>query len=211
MTLSNFDMALYTLLFLIPGFSMSFAYGYFIPQRDQAYQPAILRFFFFSCVNFAIWWPLIHQLITIKYYDNHPFRWSICIIAVLIIFPFILGLVAGLITEKEWLRVMLHKVKVQTLHPVPTAWDYIMSKAAYTIVTLKDGTRIYGKYSNNSIASSVPNEKDLYIEVVYKLDENGSWQEIPRSNGVWIAGDQILHIEFFTMEEITCQAVSHQE
>lgn len=199
MTLSNFDMALYTLLFIIPGFSMSYAYGIFIPQRDKVYQPAFLRFFFFSCLNFAIWWPLIHHWIKITYYDIHPFRWSFCIIGVLIIFPYILGLITGFVTEKEWLRVLLNKMKVYTLHPVPTAWDYIMSESAYIIVTLKDGTRIHGKYSSKSIASSVPNEKDVYIEIIYKVDENDNWQEVPRTNGVWIAGDQILHIEFYKM------------
>jgi len=54
-------------------------------------------------------------------------------------------------------------------HPVPTAWDYKFSNLGtrYVIIDLKDGSIIYGKYSNNSFSSSIPEERDIYIEEVY--------------------------------------------
>ncbi|MEC2131620.1 DUF6338 family protein [Brevibacillus centrosporus] len=202
MTISNFEMALYTILLVIPGFSMSFAYGIFVPQRDKVYQPAFLRFLFFSCVNFVIWWPLIYRLTKETYWIDHPYRWSFVIIAILIISPFVIGGVIGFATRKEWFRKIQAKLKIDTIHPIPTAWDYIMDKPSWLIVTLKDGGVIYGRYSANSFASSVPTEKDIFIEKIYVPSESGEWVPVERSAGMWIPGDQIAHIEFVQLDEI---------
>lgn len=55
-------------------------------------------------------------------------------------------------------------MRVNKIHPVPTAWDYYFSKQeeAWIIVTLKNGKTIYGKFSEHSFASSDAEERDLY-------------------------------------------------
>lgn len=167
-----------------------------MPQREQAYQPAILRFLFFSCVNFAAWWPLLYNLIGEQYWLTNPFRGSVLIILVLLVVPFVLGSFIGFLVKNEWPYKVLRFLKINILHPRSTGWDYIMEQASWVIVTLKNGSIIYGLYSTRSLASSIPSDKDMYIEELYTCDDNGKWEQVTDSKGIWIPGDQIMYIEF---------------
>lgn len=85
--------------------------------------------------------------------------------------------------------------------PQPTAWDYIFGKRGIyrVLVHLKDGRKIGGNYSYESYTSSYPDERDIYIEQLWEVDDNGSFiQPIERSEGMWITGEEILEIEFIS-------------
>ena len=89
-------------------------------------------------------------------------------------------------------------MKVNKIHPVPTAWDYYFSKQkeSWIIVTLKNGKTIYGKFSNHSFASSDAEERDLYIEKTYNIKEDMTWVEDDKSNGILVTKDEVETIEF---------------
>ena len=89
-------------------------------------------------------------------------------------------------------------MRVNKIHPVPTAWDYYFSKQeeAWIIVTLKNGKTIYGKFSEHSFASSDAEERDLYIEKTYNIKEDMTWVEDDKSNGILVPKDEVETIEF---------------
>ena len=99
-----------------------------------------------------------------------------------------------LITYLTFIDRLLFKLKIKTIHSTPTAWDYFFSKqeSSYVIVTLVDGTKLYGYYSLNSFTSSDPDERDMYIEKLY--DEE--WNTDNEDAGAYIAKEQIKYIEF---------------
>ncbi|MBY3623632.1 hypothetical protein HGO21_29400 [Acinetobacter sp. CUI P1] len=78
-----------------------------------------------------------------------------------------------------------------------------MTKSNYVIITMKNGSMIYGLYSGNSLASSLHNEKDLYIERVYNVDSDDNWNQVDGSTGMWLNAFEILHIELFNALEET--------
>ena len=63
---------------------------------------------------------------------------------------------------------------------------------------MKNGTRIGGRFDNNSFASSSPSKEQIYIEEVWNIDEDGKFiKPIERSKGFLILGEEILGLEFF--------------
>ena len=90
-------------------------------------------------------------------------------------------------------------VGLRPISPIPTGWDWIFGRTGpcYVLVTLSDGTEIAGFFGSKSMASSDPGRKDLYVEKVYKVPDDGSaWIEVEGSLGMHVDGAQISYIEF---------------
>ena len=92
---------------------------------------------------------------------------------------------------------------LDSIHPIPTAWDYIFSRGVSTwvLITLNDGTRIGGYFGTASFASSESGERDLYLEETYEVSDDGSWKRLTRDAGVWIRGTEVRLIEFRNEED----------
>jgi uncharacterized protein DUF6338 len=88
-------------------------------------------------------------------------------------------------------------IKNRILHPFPTSWDYVFSKRneEWVIVHLKDGRTIGGLFASKSFASSYPAKEQIYIEDVWKLDDNGKFEK-SLNNSLLILNDEIMGIEF---------------
>ncbi len=69
-------------------------------------------------------------------------------------------------------------------------------KAQWVLVTFKDGTYLRGYCGPNSFISSDPTERDMYIERVYDLGDNGLWVD-QDEKGALIAPGEISTIEFW--------------
>ena len=79
-------------------------------------------------------------------------------------------------------------------------WDFVFSKrkSAWVIAHLKDGRRIGGKYSINSRTSAYPNQRQIYIEELWVLKDDGGFvKPVERSGGAILFEDEISTIEFF--------------
>ena len=90
------------------------------------------------------------------------------------------------------------------LKPEVSAWDYIFSspQSYWVILHLRDGRNIGGVYSTKSFTSSFPYKQDIYLEEIWRLDENNKFADkIERSAGLWIVAEEISSIEFFVYEE----------
>jgi len=90
------------------------------------------------------------------------------------------------------------------LELVPTAWDYQFGRAKpyWVLVRLKDGSTVYGLWGLSSFASDEPEDRDLYIEAVFRPTERGDWAPVEDSGGAWITGEQIAVIEFRKLTEV---------
>ena len=92
---------------------------------------------------------------------------------------------------------------LSSIHVIPTAWDYKFSKTRKSVwvqITLKDGKKICGLYGGKSFASSVAEERDLYLQQVVRVSKEGKWERLERSDGVLINGNEIKYIEFIRVE-----------
>ena len=109
----------------------------------------------------------------------------------------------GLLSQRAIVRQLLARYGVYTVHPVPTAWDYVFSHStgSWVLVTLADGSTVAGVFSARSFASSDAAERDLFLEQLYKVEDDGPWQPVPMNRGVWIRGEAIRAIEFLEFQE----------
>lgn len=64
----------------------------------------------------------------------------------------------------------------------------------YVLVKLNNGTMFGGFLGANSFISSDPDERDLYIEEIYELDDKDEW--ITNGHGVYLTVRDISSIEF---------------
>lgn len=63
------------------------------------------------------------------------------------------------------------------------------------LIHLNNGKLIGGYYGLNSYATSFPNQGDVYLEVVYKVKEDGTFEEaIEDSYGLLLTKDQYIEI-----------------
>jgi len=200
LTINNFNILFYTLAFVIPGFIIDSIYRNFVPKKEDQGQLAILKFLWYSSLNYGVWLWLIYYLYKINFYMDYIFLSAILWFIITFISPVALGLMLSFLNNKNIIRNILQRLGINPIHTIPTAWDYIFSKSLHELwvtVYLEDGTNIHGSFSSNSFASSVSSEKDIFLEKIYTLDEKtGDWDEIPHSNGIWIKGSNIKLIEF---------------
>lgn len=72
-------------------------------------------------------------------------------------------------------------------------------KSYYVIVTLKNGRKIGGKYGLNSVSSSYPSPKEIYLEEVWKLKDNNTFdiKRVKQTEGILISESEISTIEFY--------------
>jgi hypothetical protein len=66
------------------------------------------------------------------------------------------------------------------------------------LVHLKDGRTVGGLYDEDSFASSYPESEDLYLQEVWKLNEQGGFiEKVPNTRGLLINYEGIEFIELF--------------
>jgi hypothetical protein len=80
------------------------------------------------------------------------------------------------------------------------AWDYIFSqrKEYFVLVTLSDGKKLAGEYSEKSFTSSFPEDPQIYLEKAWEVSAEGGFERIrEQSEGILILSKDIQSIEFF--------------
>lgn len=67
---------------------------------------------------------------------------------------------------------------------------------------LRDGTKIGGKYSTGSFASSAPTKEQLYLEETWVINADGGFErKRTDSAGILILSNEIVSVELFNLEE----------
>ncbi len=181
------------LIFFIPGFISVKIYDLLIPAEERDFSRSLFEVIGYSCLNFAALSWLIILIHLGNFQGKHQiwyFLLLFCIIFIVpVLWPFIL------------LKLSSCKIIAKHIvHPIRKPWDYIFGKkeSFWTVVHLKDGRKIGGKFDTNSFASSCPAEEQIYLEEVWELNEKGEFiKPIERSKGIIILREEILSVEFF--------------
>ena len=89
-------------------------------------------------------------------------------------------------------------------HPTKRPWDYVFAqrKPYWAIVTLKDGTKIAGRYDSCSFASSAPAGEQIYLEENWVINADGGFER-PREDtaGILVLSSEIVSVEFFKLNQ----------
>jgi hypothetical protein len=168
-------------------------WGLIQPSQRISFADSLYEAFFFGCINYfavVIWLPGVltnlNQFLSIPSY----------IISLLIV-PILLPLL--------WRKILnsnLFKGKIINL--TPKGWDYFFGKGVpcLMLIHLKNGQLIGGLYDNNSLASSYPENEDIYLQEIWELDDTGKFKKpIDNTLGLLINYESVDYIELFKFTE----------
>lgn len=198
MTIDKVEVLLLTFLFVVPGFIIHSILSLCVPRRQEAKELLLLRFLVFSAINFTCFLPLIIVGADTHFVARHPIYSWIIFCGMVLVWPVVLGLVFAFIDKKQLVALGLKKLKNNPMHPVPNAWDvkFANAKGEWMLITLNDGETFSGFFGDGAIASSDPDERDIFLRE-YRVKVRGNrFVCPPDSRGILLSKDSIKHIQF---------------
>jgi len=181
------------LIFFIPGFISIKIYDLLIPSERRDFSVTFIEAIGYSAINFGLLSWLILIIHSNNFYSVHRTWYVIFLVVILFIFPALLPIIFKALLS--WKPITKH-----VIHPIPKPWDYVFGKGEsyWIIIHLKNGKMVGGVYDEQSFASSFPAEEQIYLEKVWKINEEGVFlEQIDRSEGIIVTRDEISSVEFF--------------
>ncbi len=185
------DKLLLFIAFVIPGFISLKVYELLNPGVQKESSKQIIDAVTYSCVNYAILFAPIVAVENGALGKESPILHSLFFLVVLFLAPIIWALL--------WQRIRTTKYIQKAIpHPTQKPWDYVFLKGEpyWVKVILNDGTKIGGKYSSNSFASSAPAGEQIYLEETWIVNDKGGLERKKKQTaGVIILSKDIAFIE----------------
>ncbi len=161
-----------------------------VPElRDQ-----VLGYCVVSVAYYAAAYPIFHASSGLLI---APWLWQLLQYFVV---PIIVAFAVVVFDQSETFYEACKKLGLRLSHHIPAAWDYAFSgmiKGTYVLVKLQDGTQYAGLMGKRSFASSASSERDLFIEEVWSVEQQGVWKVVEPRRGVLLCGRDIRWIEIF--------------
>lgn len=193
------DLESYTLflVLVVPGLISMHVYRLLFAAREIDWKGGLIQALFYSSLNLAVCLPILVPIHRGDFLEKHPYWYTAGLMVVLLAIPAAWPFLFQRLLRWQWLA-----SKIQL--PYPTAWDWFFERRerVFVLVQLRNGSRIGGYYGFQSYATSFPTEGEIYLEAVYRVDEDGKFKEpMSGSRGAIIRKDQYDLIEFFTLPE----------
>jgi len=181
--------------FVIPGFVSLKTYELLFPSTPKDSSKQLVDAVAYSCVNYALlFWP-IYEVEAHNIRTNWPRFYLAFYAFVLFIAPISWVYLLKRLRSSRFFQQALP-------HPTSKPWDYVFGQRReyWIVVTLKDGTRIAGKYGSSSFASSAPSTEQLYLEETWVLNDDDGFER-PRTDtaGIIILASDVNTVELFNI------------
>lgn len=123
------------LQFIVPGFIILYFRSQFITGKFPTLSESLVAFLSLSTLYQAILYPFRGILPA-----NGPESWLVWVLITFFV-PSVLGIILGIISQRDWIRNMIRKLGANPVHQVPTAWDWYFSRSVecWVLITLKNG------------------------------------------------------------------------
>ena len=190
--IENFIKIEYIITFIIlilPGFIGMKAIKLKVPTRDLLLKDTLYEVLSYSLLNLVLigWLPYL----SIKY--EWAIAWQIILLFFsIIIFPILLAFVYLTFIESKYFK---KNFNIQT----KTAWDWYFSQKpnCTVLIKFKNGSEVIAHFGEKSYATSYPDECSIYLEKLYRYNDENKLETIPDSAGIIISKDELDTIEFY--------------
>ena len=184
--------------FIIPGLIISYVRARFISGRIEKASDALLSYLSLTIVYYGLAIPFIAFILELPPGLLKSVLWW-CLIAV---GPAGFGLFLGIVVQYGWLRRIAHKLGLRPVHSTPNSWDWrfgCCGAKQFIMVTMSDSATVTGIFGPESFASSDPAERDIYIEELWDIPEDGgAWTPRVNRQGILIPAKEIRHVQFWS-------------
>lgn len=189
------------IVFLVPGFVWRTVEGQLVYlDKRLEWEKFALGLLSRSTFVYLPFAPVLYRLWKDRWIEQYPLCTSLLALAVVVMVPTLYGLCAGAWKQKRLGARLLEKLGLKTFeqHHIPTAWDYLFSRIrpAWVVVTLKNGSKVYGFMGTASYLSSASEERDIYISHTLVPGEPGQMEFVKDTRGVYIAASEVSVIAF---------------
>lgn len=184
--------------FVVPGIVALFVRAQFLTGRAEVTKEAVLTFFTIATLYYGLLAPFLPWLTA---HGLAPTQGPVALFGWTVIGPALLGLALGVNASRGWTWRVFGRLGLKTVHVMPTAWDWKFGGmiGSWVVVTLKDGSQVAGWFGQRSFASSDPKERDLYVERVYRVDDDKQWHAT--ESGLLVPQGELRCIEFWSDKE----------
>ena len=192
----TFDQLTLFLIFVVPGFVAMKTHDLLIPGQRRDWGSSLIEVISYSMMNLALLFWAVHLLHRERFQAQHPVGYFLGMFGVLFIAPVVWAILARALRS-------LRVVQRFMVDPRPTAWDFFFDqrRPVWALFHLKTGQKLGGLLAESSTASAYPYLPDIYVEEVWRVDEQGRFSKrIEQTAGALIKRDDCSHIEFFTLE-----------
>jgi Family of unknown function (DUF6338) len=194
--------ALILVLFLfVPGFIFIKLLDTLVPGRRRGFGQEVIDIVSWSFTVLAVWF--FPALVLFRLSDSLPWGlYHLLLLALIVLGIFVTPIVAAYILYRLEGRGYLKSLGA---HPNPTPWDWFFSNRAgnyFVRFHRKEGKDLGGYFGDNSFAASSPNAQQIYVEEVWRLDEDGKFIErVEGTEGAILSSEDCELIEFFETRE----------
>jgi hypothetical protein len=185
------------LFLLVPGFVFIRVIDTLHPGRRATMGHQIIDVGFWSVAILAVWF--LPAVLLFRYgpglsYGLYPLLLFILIVGGIFVTPILLAY----ILHRLELRGTLEKLGTKP-SPTPSEWlfSHEAGKHFYVRFHRKEGKDLGGYFGENSFATSSPNGQEIYVEEVWRLDEDGRFVErVEETQGAIVNREDCTLIEF---------------
>jgi len=181
---------------IAPGFVARSVYRLLVPSLRQDATSLTVELATYGMINLALVAWMIPFVLHQGLIQERPAVFALGMTAMLVVIPASLGVVIFVVRRSRWATRWFQ-------HPMPTAWDFLFAqrRALWVLFHLKSGERIGGFFGRESYASSYPTEAEIYVENIWRVDENGRFAENVEGNAGMIIRYADCHMmEFYRAE-----------
>lgn len=187
------------LTLVVPGYLIAQVRAQFLTGRSHTIGEQIICFVALGALNYIIFWKLISYLTSPDSIDLSYTIRALLWATIIFIVPAVVGAVSGLLSQKDFFYTVLCRLGLSPSHPMPSAWDYyfLKKKDCFVLVSLKNGETVAGYFGLSSFASSCPDERDIYLQQTYRIDDQNQWHMDAPGKSILIAASDISSIQFW--------------
>jgi hypothetical protein len=182
--------------FVIPGFISLKTYQLLFPGELKSSDKLIVDAVAYSSINYAIlFWP-IYEIEHHGIRALHPTLYALFYVCALLLAPIVWVFIFKWVRTRQFAQGFMP-------HPTSKPWDFVFSKRRpyWIVVTLKDGSRVGGRYDASSFASSAPSPEQLYLEEQWVINQDGGFERVRNETaGVLILASEIVTVELFHLD-----------
>jgi hypothetical protein len=192
------DKLTWVIIFLVPGFVFSRVYALRCPAQKKDWEKAILEFLAYSLFNLIGSFWLVIPILKTKPEEWVGWQISLTGLWVCFVSPTLLAILWSWIRTRSWVH---HNLGMD--HPLPTGWDYFMdrNRTFWVLFHLKGGKMLGGFFGGESYASAFPQEPDIFVEEVWRVDEEGHFVEmVPGTLGAVVRQSDWERVEFLEVQ-----------
>jgi hypothetical protein len=179
-----------------PGLISIHVYKLLIPSQRIDWGQAVLQGFFFTVINYLLLFPLVVFVLRPTNLEQRQVLYWLALAVMWLLGPIALPVIWKWLLGTRLLGRYLQQ-------PYPTPWDYYFDyfdrrEPSFMIIHLKNGRLLGGHWGPRSYASAYPDQGDLYLSAVHRVDPKGRLgQPVPSTKGLLIRRDEYTYIELF--------------